>query len=81
MNQNQPIYYPLFGKLEAPCAFIMVAKSGQTNEETTKEWKMLMKVNGIELEEDELLLAKDYDKFTQVMKQNGWKEEFIAFGP
>jgi hypothetical protein len=81
MNENQPIYYPLFGKLEGACAFIMVARSGQANEETTKEWKTLMKVNGIELEEDELLLAKDYDKFIQVMKQNGWKEEFIAFGP
>jgi hypothetical protein len=81
MNENQSIYYPLFGKLEGACAFIMVARKGQTNEETVKEWKALMKINGIELEEDELLLAKDYDKFLQVMEQNGWKEEFIAFGP
>lgn len=81
MNESQPIYYPLFGKLEGACAFIMVARKDQTNEETVKEWKTLMKINGIELEEDELLLAKDYNKFLQVMEQNGWKEEFIAFGP
>ena len=88
-----PIYFPLGGRLEGDSAFIMVSCRGQKHDETMKMFLTLLKENDIKLgeghfwgdEEDDLedglLLAKDYEKFEQVMTEAGWKKQFIAFGP
>lgn len=89
---HPPTYFPLGGKLDGDCAFIMVRRRGQSHDETLGEWKMLMQENGIILGEgdvfgfpdepwDDLLMAKDYERFEQVMAQARWKKQFIAFGP
>jgi hypothetical protein len=81
MNLYAPVYYPLFGELDGEFSYIMVARQGQSNDQTLKEWQLLMKNNGILFEEGNLVLSKDYDLFLQVMSKAGWKKEFIAFGP
>ena len=81
MPKTERIWYPLCGQLDNDFAMIMVSHRGQSHTETMTEWKALVEESGIVLGDGDILMAKDYDKFTKVMEQAGWVKQFIAFGP
>lgn len=78
---NDKIYYPLCGELDGDFSYIMLEKKGQSFDQTLKEWQSLMSDNGIVIEGENLVFSKDYDLFLEVMSENGWVKQFIAFGP
>lgn len=78
---DTPTYWPLGGELGDDIAYIMVERRGQNRTDTLSDFQKLMEQNNIVLVEGCVVQVADYVKFEQVMQENGWKKEFIVFGP